>query len=99
MSEELTATRNHWNILQQPHHASSGVHAAYRTLLAAIDQGWRVEEPVQALPAAPADVWIYYFIITHPASAEKYRLFLPALPEVEEYVERNQFQVIEGSYY
>ena len=99
LTEELTAINDPWNVLQQPRHASSGAHAAYRTLLAAVDQGWQVVEPVQALPAALADTWTYYFVLTHPVSAEKYRLFIPALPEVEGYVERNRYQVIEGSYY
>lgn len=97
--DEMTTMYNPWNMLQQPQHASSGVHASFRALLAAMDQGWQVEEPVQTLPAALADGWTFYFVLTHPVSAERCWLFIPALPEVERYVERNHFQVIEGSHY
>jgi len=97
--DELTAIYNPWNMLQQPSQASSSAHASYRALLAAIDQGWQVVEPVQVLPIIQADAWTYYFVLTHTASAEIYRLFVPALPEVERYVEQNRYQVIESSVY
>jgi hypothetical protein len=97
--DELTALYNPWNMLQQPRHASSSAHASFRALLAAIDQGWQVVEPVQVLPIIQADAWTYYFVLTHTASAEIYRLFVPALPEVERYVEQNRYQVIESSVY
>lgn len=97
--DELTARDNPWNMLQQPVHASSGTHATFRALLAAVDQGWQVEEPVQALPTVQSDAWMYCFIILHPLSGAVCRLFIPALPEVEGYVKRSQYQVIEGGYF
>lgn len=97
--DELTALYNPWNMLQQPRHASSGAHATFRALLAAIDQGWQVVEPVQVLPIIQADAWTYYFVLTHSASAEIYRLLIPALPEVERYVDQNRYQVIESNFY
>ena len=97
--EEMTAIDGPWNMLQQPAHASHGVNTPFRTLLAAVDQGWQVDEPVQVLPSARTKTWTYYFVLTHPALSQVCRLFVPALPEVERYVERNSFSVIEGSYY
>lgn len=99
MTDELTAMYNPWNMLQQPRHASSDAHAAFRTLLSAIDQGWQVVEPVQVLPGGLSDTWTYYFVLNHLESALYFQLFIPALPAVEGYIERNQLQVIEGSYY
>jgi len=75
------------------------VNPPFRALLAAVDQGWLVEEPVQVLPSARNNSWIYYFVLTHPALSQVCRLFVPALPEVERYVERSGYSVIEGSYY
>ncbi len=56
--EELSAIYNPWCILQQPLHSSSGLHDSFLALLAAIDQGWEVVEPVQAMPSAAGNTWI-----------------------------------------
>lgn len=97
--DEMTTIYGPWIMLQQPTHTSRGITASFRSLLAAIDQGWRVEEPVQVLPTAGGDTWIYYFVLTHPTLSQTCRLLVPAVAEVERYVEQNQYQVIEGSYY
>ncbi len=99
MIEEMNAMYSPWSVLQQPMHTSIGITASFRSLLAAIDQGWLVEEPVQVLPTARGDNWIYYFVLTHATLSKTCRLFVPAITEVERYVEQNHYQVIEGSYY
>jgi hypothetical protein len=97
--EEMSAVYSPWSMLQQPAHTSAGITASFRSLLAAIDQGWQVEEPVQVLPTARGDTWIYYIVLTHTTLSQTCRLFVPAVSEVEQYVEQNHYQVIEGSYY
>jgi hypothetical protein len=97
--EEMNSIYNSWSILQQPPHASSGINASYRSLLAATDQGWQVEEPVQMLPSNHSNAWTYYFVLTHPVIPGICRIHIPALPEVKNYIERNRVQVIEGSFY
>jgi hypothetical protein len=97
MLDDRNANHNPWTILQQPPHASSGISAAFRILLAAVDHGWLVEEPVTVLPTNRGDTWIYCFQLRHPALEQRQRLFTPATPELERYVERNHYQVIEGS--
>ncbi len=97
--EEMNAMYRSWTLLQQPTHPDPGVSASFRALLAAVDQGWRVEEPVQVMPSARRQIWTYYFVLFNPVSEETFRLLVPALPEVERYVEQNHYSVIEGSYY
>jgi hypothetical protein len=99
MVDEMSLYHNPWSFLQQPSHASTGITASFRSLLAAVDQGWRVEEPVQVLPAAQGDAWIYTFALTHPGKTEVCRIYVPAVSEVERFVERNHYQVVEGSFY
>ena len=95
--EEMNTIHSHWNLLQQPAHPSLGIDASFRTLLAAIDQGWIVEQPVQALPSVRNLYWVYSFSLSNPKTSQNYCLFVPALPEVESFVERNQYSVVEGS--
>ena len=97
--EEMNAIYSPWSLLQQPAHASRSMHAAYRALLAAIDQGWQVETPVQVLPSAHSDTWTYYFTLSHASTRQTCRLFVPATAEVQRFVERSAFSVIEGSTY
>lgn len=96
--DEMNALYNPWIILQQPSHASIGITASFRSLLAAIDQGWQVEEPVQAMPTIRKDTWTYCFVLRHPIFAQTCRLYAPMTPQMERYVERNHYQVIEGSF-
>ena len=44
--EEMFALYNPWSYLQQPAHPMAGMNASFRALLAAIDQGWEIVEPV-----------------------------------------------------
>ncbi len=97
--EEMNAMFNPWAWLQQPAHPGPGISASFRALLAAVDQGWQVEEPVQVMPSARSETWTYYFVLIHQALGQTCRLLVPALPEVERYVAQNHYSVIEGSYY
>ncbi len=97
--EELSAIYNPWCTLQQPLHSHSGLHDSFLTLLAAIDQGWEVVEPVQVMPPSEGNAWTYYWMLTRPNHVMHSILFVPALPEVERFIEQNHYQVIEGSYY
>jgi hypothetical protein len=72
---------------------------SFRALVAALNQGWQVEEPVQVLPSARTQTWTYYFTLTNKPFKQSCRVFIPAVPEVESFVELNHYQVIEGSFY
>jgi hypothetical protein len=97
--EEMNAIHYGWSWLHQPGLPVREVNHSFRSLLAAVDQGWQIEEPVQVLPSADTETWTYYFILTHASQGWMNRLFVPALPEVERYVEQNRFQVIEDMFY
>jgi hypothetical protein len=92
--DEMNAMDNPWSFLQQPSHTSSGITASYRSLLAAVDQGWKVAEPVQVLPTTRVDEWIYAFVLIHPSKAEFCRIFVPAVLDVVGYVERNLYPTV-----
>lgn len=96
--DEMNAIHNPWNSLQQPSHASSGITASLRSLLAGIDLGWQVEEPVTVMPTEREDAWIYCFVLTHPVLEQTFQLYAPATLEIVRLVEQNQYQVIEGAF-
>lgn len=93
MLEEMNAFYNPWSILQQPYHPSSGVNPAYRLLLAALDQGWLVQQPVQILPINHMDAQTYRFILTHPITSQETVINVPAIPEVEQMIKFSNFRV------
>jgi hypothetical protein len=103
--EEMKSNYHSSNLHIQPTFALQtlfpdiGMYSSFHTLLAAIDLGWKIAEPVQVLPSFRNDIWTYYFVITPPVLKQSYRLFVPAGPEVEHFVEQGEYQVIEGSYY
>lgn len=97
--DEMNLTYTPWSLLQQPAHSGQGLTASFRSLLAAIDLGWQVEQPVQVLPSTQSELWTYYFVLTHPVTGQSCWLFIPAAPEVERFVDQNEYSVIEGSYY
>ncbi len=98
MLEEWTEVQISWLNLQQPSHASIGVSGHLQTLLVALNQGWSVEEPVEVMPIAGEDLWVYCFVIRNAPQAPSKRLYISATPEMERFVEQSRYQVIEGSY-
>jgi hypothetical protein len=84
--------------LQQSSYASIGITAPLRILLAALNQGWQVEEPVEVMSTVCHDLWIYCFVIRYSPLIPLQRLYIPASQEVERFVEQSRYQVIEGSY-
>jgi len=88
MHEEMTLYHNPWNVLQQPYHPSSGIHPALRSLLAAIDQGWKIEKPAQILQSTPASGSSYRFTLTHPSRNQECQILVPLSPEVQQALER-----------
>lgn len=74
------------------------VATSFQSLLDAIDQGWQIEEPLQVMPTAREDIWMYFIVLKHPAQSNCRRLIVPALPEVERYVEHNHYQAVESRF-
>jgi hypothetical protein len=94
MLEEMNAFYNPWSVFQQPYHPSSKVSSAYRTFLAALDQGWYVEQPIQILPTPYSDTQTYRFTLTHPITKQETVINVPSIPEVDQMIKRNNYPVM-----
>ena len=75
-----------WEPLQQPSHPSS-VEPQYRVLLAALDLGWQIEEPVYLLPRwSDAGPRVYHFILNRPVRTTPRLITVPQSPAVDAFV-------------
>ncbi len=75
---------NPWDLLQQPARPTGSVDPRFRLLLAALDQGWEVEEPVYFRPRwNEAGNWVFHFILKQPARDQKHILTISDHEEVE----------------
>ena len=97
MLDEMMVEWDPWSMLQQPYHACSGVSAGYRSLLAALDLGWQVEEPVQIESFTRMGSQTYRFTLRHPVIKQDCFIHVPVIPEVEKTIERNHYSVIPGN--
>lgn len=93
MQEETVRIHNSWDALQQPAHPGQGMSASFRFLLAAIDQGWQVEQPVRKVPTVPQDAWMYHFVLVQDYSNGIRQLAVPEAPEVEHFLRSNEVRV------
>jgi hypothetical protein len=75
-----------WDMLQQPVHGAA-VDPRYRMLRAALDVGWRIEEPVYLRPRWSANgPRVYHFILRRPTESGQRLLTVPEGSEVERFV-------------
>jgi hypothetical protein len=81
--EEMFALYNPWIYLQQPTHPTAGMNASYRGLLAAIDQGWEIIEPVLISDESRAETKTYHFTLMHAALGQTYHLSVSGSSELE----------------
>ena len=83
-----------WDPLQQPAHPSA-VEPQYRVLLAALDLGWQIEEPVYLLPRwSEAGPRVYHFILNRPLRTAPRLVTVPQGPDVDAFVKDNGLKVI-----
>ena len=94
MLDEMSIFDNQWETLQQPAHPSpQGIHAAYRALLSAIDQGWEVESISRKASGLRMDVGYYLFILRCRDLDLTRHFMVPAMPEIEAFILNNGYQV------
>ncbi|HVN54974.1 MAG TPA: hypothetical protein VMT46_11640 [Anaerolineaceae bacterium] len=93
MHEEMVAIQNTWDSLQQPAHPGQGMSASFRFLLAAIDQGWQVEQPVRKVPMVRQEAWMYHFVLVQDHSERIRQLAVPEAPEVDQFLRSNEVRV------
>jgi hypothetical protein len=85
-----------WANLQQPAHPSE-VEPQFRMLLAAIDIGWRIEEPVHLRPRwSDSGPRVYHFILRRALLAPPKMLSVPEGPEVDRYVRDESLRLVVG---
>ena len=83
-----------WDPLQQPAHPSA-VEPQYRLLLAALDLGWQIEEPVYLLPRwSEGGPRVYHFILFGPQRSTPRLVTVPQGPDVDAYVRDAGLRVV-----
>ena len=95
MPLDNTATRDgSWDVLQQPSRPRAGPHNSYRLLLAALDVGWRVEEPVYLRPRWCETVpSVYHFILQRLPDDQPNMITVPVGAEVDDLVRLEGWRV------
>ena len=96
----LIASSNHpgdkWEHLQQPAHPAD-LEPQYRVLLAALDLGWRVEEPVYLRPRWSEDgPRVYHFILRRTLLAPPKLVSVPEGPDIDRYVQAEGLTIVVG---
>ena len=90
------AAEDRWENLQQPAHPSE-VDPQFRTLLAAMDLGWRIEEPVYLRPRwSEAGPRVYHFILRRGLTAPPRIVSVPENPVVDGFVRDASLRVVIG---
>jgi len=75
-----------WDLLQQPIHPDR-TDPRYRQLLAALDTGWQIEEPIYLRPRWSENrTREYHFILRRPHSTAPRLLTVPEGAEVDRFV-------------
>jgi hypothetical protein len=83
-----------WNNLQEPSRPSRFT-PGYMLLLAAVDTGWQISEPVLAQPALPAhERCSYAFSLTNHLSSTSLQLVVPQCHDVEAFIRLEGLVVI-----
>jgi hypothetical protein len=97
LANEFNEKENIWNRLQEPkRHAKSP--AMYLLLLAALDTGWQVLEPVRlSLAREPGEGPVYHFLLHRGLSTEIRLLTIPCDQEINHYIKDEGLQVATGN--
>ena len=83
-----------WDLLQLPNRPLVGLHNSYRLLLAALDVGWRVEEPVYLRPRwCETDPSVYHFILQRLPDNQPNMITVPVGAEVDDLVRLEGWRV------
>ena len=95
VADFISASDDGWNALQEPAHAGRESSAPLLRLLAALDSGWQVEEPIYLRSRWSNSGAHIYCSILHRQPHEAPRLLtLPVSTAVEQFVRREGLQVL-----
>src|SRR5262249_10929261 len=85
-----------WENLQQPAHPSQ-VEPQFRSLLAALDMGWRIDEPVYLRPRwSDMGPRVYHFILRRSLQIAPRLLSVPESPQVDAFVRNEGLRLVVG---
>jgi hypothetical protein len=89
------ASDDAWNNLQEPARSTQEPSAALLRLLAALDTGWQVEEPIYLRSRwTDGGLRIYCFILHRQPQEAPRLLTVPVSPAVERFVSNEGLQVL-----
>ncbi len=93
IAHELYHKDDLWNRLQEPARPGK-LPAVYLLLLAALDTGWKILEPIHLSDTWEADGKPVYHIFLHRSPAPQIRMLtIPAIPEVEGFLAREGLNI------
>jgi hypothetical protein len=85
-----------WNVLQEPGYPTV-LEPSYWLLLAALDIGWHIEEPVHLRPRQNSgEPHVYHFVLRHPTHPRFRRLTALAGPQLDQLVRAEGLQILTG---
>ena len=85
-----------WENLQQPAHPSE-IEPQFRALLAALDMGWRIEEPVYLRPRwSEQGPRVYHFILRRALLTPPKLISVPEGPEAGRFVRDEGLRLVMG---
>jgi hypothetical protein len=92
-SSEPLNVEDTWGLLQEPARPAK-YPSNYLLLLAALDSGWRISEPIRWVSNHSRDgSRFYHFLLHHSRSSPSCWLVLPASPEVEQFIREERLSV------
>jgi hypothetical protein len=95
VAESAAAYEETWSQLQEPARPSHEPSVPLLRLLAALDTGWQVEEPVYLRPRwSDGGARVYCFILHRARPELPYLLTVPATATVEQFVRNEGLRVI-----
>jgi hypothetical protein len=95
---DTTGLNDLWNVLEQSSCFLITSNESYRMLLAALDLGWQVEEPVYLRPQWDQnDRWVFHFILKQNSMSAPRLITTRQSPDIERLVIEQGWQ-LENNY-
>ena len=95
VAEPISSHEEAWSQLQEPARPSHEPSVSLLRLLAALDTGWQVEEPVYLRPRwTEGSARVFCFILHRATHESPHLLAIPATTAVEQFVRNEGLQVM-----
>ena len=95
LAESVSSNEEAWSQLQEPARPSSEPSVSLLRLLAALDTGWQVEEPIYLRPRwSEGNARVFCFILHRAKGETPHLLTLPDTTAVEQFVRNEGLRVM-----